>query len=326
MKRVLEGVFGSILYASVRGRILLALCLGYFALALPAALTFGRAFGASTLHRADPSILGPELEYTIFFDLRDKLQTAEPALLASILGAFLLGLFSTGGWLEILVHRHERNARAGLKAFCSGGGARFVRFLRLAILSLAAIGAARWIFYGLPFESLQKFLTDSDSTELREFATEGSANLFVNIQTAGFALSVAFIILVSDLGRASIAVRGGRSAFMAALHGTSLFFRRPLSALTAGIIPFALELILLYGLAWCVELASAGEATYLNITVLFLLTQLIVIVRECLRAGRFGGLVALAETDMDARMERRYGNYPDPVVAAAGRAMTDDEG
>jgi hypothetical protein len=324
MKRVLAAMVSSIFYAIFRGRILLALALGYFVLALPTVLPFSRALRENTNHRANPAELGKELNFDIFSTLRTELSAADGILLASILGAFLLGLFTAGGWLEVLANRRDRDASPGLKVFCAGGGARFFRYLRLSVISLSGIAAAGWIFYGMPFQALQRFLCGSD--DLIEFQSEGAANRFVQLRSTGFLVLVGWTVLVSDLARAAIVVRGGRSAVLAALRGFTLFVKNPLKSVTAGITPFLLELLILSGLAWCIRKVEESDLSYMNLFLIFVLTQIVVMTRELIRAGRLGAMLVIAEADMDIRMERKFGIFADPVIAAAGRAMTDDEG
>lgn len=322
MSRAWIEVLQSIFYASLRGRILLGILCAYFALALPVILPFGSVLQSRTNHRIDSALIAQEMNYTVWFDLREQLASVEPALLATVLVAFLFGIFSSGGWLEVL---YKREGKPGLKVFCSGGGARFFRFLRLAALSLIAIAFARWIIYGAPGQSVLKWCIGT--TDLDEFHNETRRNLFLNLQSALFTGSIAAIVLVSDLARAALVVRGGRSAVLGAIHGLSLFARRPLQAIAAAGLPFLLELGILISLAWGIDYASAGEPTIINLTILFLLILLVCLVREIMRAGRLGGLLAIADLDSEARMERRYGAFADPVVAAAGRAMTtEDEG
>lgn len=324
MSRAIVEVLQSLFYASLRGRILLGILCAYFAIALPTILPFGSAFRARANHHAPAPLLFEELDYTFWFDARNDIAAVEPALLASAFVSFLLGIFFSGGWLEVL---SKREGKPGLKVFCSGGGARFFRFLRLAVFSLAAVACARFVFYGYPAKYLLSWITGADEPELISFHSENSSRLFVNLQSAFFTISLAAIVLVSDLARASIVVRGGRSAFLGAIHGISLFVRKPLPAIAAAGLPFLLEMGLLVCISWGVERTSSGEPTILNLILLFILITAVGLVREIARAGRLGGLLAIANVDAEARLERRYGSFADPVIAAAGRAMTtDDEG
>src|SRR6185436_4952108 len=110
------------------------------------------------------------------------------------------------------------------------------------------------------------------------------ANRFLLLRSFGFALSVAWIVAVSDLARAVLVVRGGRSAIVAAFRGLVLFLRNPLSTAAAALVPFLAELLLLWGVAWIAEQCSAGEATFVNLSLLFVATQLAVAAREITRA------------------------------------------
>jgi hypothetical protein len=320
VKNALLSAFGSMFFAAARGRVLLALLLAYFALALPPVLLFAEAVRSYANHRAEPIAFADALDFTAWFDLRKALRPAEGALAFSALAAFLLGICSAGGWLEVL---SNRLGRPGFKVFAAGAGGRFIRYLRLAVLSRLAIAGARYLCYGAPADALQRFLSGG-SGELVDFPTESAANHFQWWRSIAFAACVAWVVLVSDLGRAALVVRGGRSAIVAGFRGLVLFFRNPFSSVAAIGLPFAVEFLLLWGVAWWVERLSDGEANDLNLALLFLATQCAVIVREVCRAGRLGALLAIAEADDDARFERRYGKQGDPILAAAGGAMTEE--
>ena len=320
MKKAILSAFGSMAFAATRGRVLLALLLASLALALPSVLLFGDAVRAYANHRADPIPFASEIDFTAWFDLRRDLQPAALALAFSALGAFLLGIFSAGGWLEVL---SNREGRPGFRVFAAGAGGRFVRFLRLSVLALAAIFGARVLCYGAPSLALQRVLSGGTG-ELSDFPNETAVRYFELWRSIAFAGCVAWIVLVSDLSRAALVVRGGRSAIVAAARGLILFLRNPLSSAAAAGVPFAIELAFLWGIAWLADRASEGEANDLNLAALFLVTQLAVVAREVCRAGRLGALLALAEADDDARFERRYGKQADPILAAAGGAMTDE--
>ncbi|MBI3820822.1 MAG: hypothetical protein HY286_19195 [Planctomycetes bacterium] len=322
MSRALLEVLRSLFFASMRGRILLGLVCAYFALALPAILPFAETLHGRTNHNVERARFGQELDFTVWTDLRGATGPASAALLASVLAAFLLGLFTAGGWFEVL---YKREGKPGLKVFCAGGGGRFFRFLRIALLSLLAIAGARWLFYGTPAVALREWL--NGSADFEDFSSEVSKNRFVYLQSILFSTSLAGIVLVSDLARAALVVRGGRSAVIGIAYGLSLFFRRPLASIAAAGLPIVLEISLLYGLAWGLDYVSGIGPTTFSLIFTFILTQIIVLLRELTRAGRLGGLLAIADVDSQARMERRFGAFADPVIAAAGRAMTtDDEG
>lgn len=318
MKNALLAALGSMGFAATRGRVLLALLLAHFALALPSALLLADAVRGASNHHADPIAFAAELDYTAWFDLRAKLEPAAAALSASALAAFLFGIFSAGGWLEVLSHR---SGHPGFRVFASGAGTRFVRYLRLALLSLLAIAGARWLFYGTPALALEKALSGG-SGDLADFSTEKAANAWTFWRSLGFGLAVGLVVLVSDLGRAALVVRGGRSAVLAATRGLILFLRRPVASVSAAGFPFLAEMGILLGIAWLADRASEGEATNVNLAALLLCTQAAVVVREVTKAGRLGGLLAIAGADDDARFERRYGKQADPILAAAGGGGT----
>ena len=319
MKKAILSAFGSMAFAATRGRVLLALLLASLALALPSVLLFGDAVRAYANHRADPIPFASEIDFTAWFDLRRDLQPAALALAFSALGAFLLGIFSAGGWLEVL---SNREGRPGFRVFAAGAGGRFVRFLRLSVLALAAIFGARVLCYGAPSLALQRVLSGGTG-ELSDFPNETAVRYFRLWRSIAFAGCVAWIVLVSDLSRAALVVRGGRSAIVAAARGLILFLRNPSrrpprpGSPSRSSSPFC-------GNRLARRPRLRGEANDLNLAALFLVTQLAVVAREVCRAGRLGALLALAEADDDARFERRYGKQADPILAAAGGAMTDE--
>lgn len=316
MKTALLATFASLGTALIRGRILAVLTLAWFALSLPAVLLLGGGLRRKLNH----NIPGADVDYSTFFDLRETLAASGPVAPVSAFAAFLLGLFIAGGWFEIL---HKPQGRPGLRTFCAGGGARFIRFLRLSVFSIASIALAHWICYDTPTLFLQRFLTGG--TENVYFSSETGALWFGRTQTFVFAAMVAWIILITDLARASIVVRSGRSAFMAVLHGMSLFLRRPHAAISVAGASFAVELLLLLGIATGTDALWEMETTTTTLILLFVAGQAAIYIREACRAARIGGLLAIATSDADARMERRFGRFADPLIAAAGGAMTDPE-
>jgi hypothetical protein len=320
MKSAVAAAFVSMAFALTRGRILLALLTAHLALALPSVLVFAEAAREASNHRADAVAFAETLDYTTWFDLRAKLRPADMALGFSGLAAFLLGVFASAGWFEVLT---KRDARMGFRAFASGAGARMVRFVRLAVNSLLLIAAAGYLFYGAPAELVLRWLTGGEA-ELTAFASESQSRAFQFVRTGLFTLTLVGIILVSDLSRAVMVVRGGRSALVAGFRGLVLFLRNPVASAAGAAVPFALECSALWAVAWGIELAVAGEANDLNLAALFLLTQAAVVVREVARAGRLGALLAIARDDDSLRFERRYGRMSDPLIAAAGGAMTDE--
>lgn len=311
---------GSMAYALTRGRILLALLAAHLALALPCVLLFGDALRDTAQRVMDPAAFAAELDFSTWFDLRERLRPAGLALGFSAFGAFLLGIFASAGWLEVLT---RRDARPGFRVFAAGAGARMVRFVRVALLSLVAIAAARFVFYGTPSEWALAWLTGGGN-DLSDFRTEGAARIFEDVRSGLFVASLAWIVLVSDLARAVMVVRGGRSALVAVFRGVVLFARYPFTSAAAAAVPCAVEVAALFGLAVGIDWMSTGAATDVNLAILFLLTQVAVFAREVARAGRLGALLAIADDDDSRRFERRYGRLSDPVIAAAGGAMTDE--
>jgi hypothetical protein len=320
MKSAMAAAFGSMAFALTRGRILLALVFAHLALALPSTLLFADAVREASNHRADPVAFAEALDFTAWFDLQGKLRPAEMALGFSGLAAFLLGIFAAAGWFEVLT---RRDSRLGFRAFASGAGARMVRFVRLALISLLVIAGARWVFYGAPADLAIQWLTGGGS-ELTDFATEPRARIFQWAQSGAFVLTLGGVVLVSDLSRSVMVVRGGRSALVAGFRGVVLFLRNPLASTAGAAVPFAAECASLWGIGWGIDIAAAGEANDWNLAALFLLTQVAVVVREVARAGRLGALLAIARDDDSLRFERRYGRLSDPLIAAAGGAMTDE--
>ncbi len=308
-------------FASLQVRILAALVAAQLVLALPLVLPFGRAVADASNHRADPVRFASELDYTAWFDLREGLTPFEPILFGMILGAFLLGVFASGGWLESFAHR---DAAPPVRTFASGGAGRFFRFLRLALFSIAGIALARWLFYGPPLSALQTAITGS--TELGDFGSETASRNFQWMRSIGFASTVAVLLVVSDLARAVIVIGGGRSALVGWVNGLWLFLRHPLRSILGASVPFGVELAALVGVSFLVDLFSVGAATKGNLAGLFVATQLAVVLREISRAGRLGALLGIARDDHEARVARRWGAVQQvPLVAAAGHGTAGEE-
>lgn len=288
---VARGLFGT-LCAARQWHIWGLLVFAQLAIALPVVLPAGRAFREAANHRIESSQFSLATDFAAWSDLMPRLAQLEPTLAAMAFAAFALGIASSAGWASLAARGEERPTAA---AFCSAAGEFFFRFLRLAMISLIAIAAFRWLLYGSPSEALLRAWCGSE--ELTELSSEPVARVFVRSRSALFVVGTAAVVLASDLGRLQMIRTRSRSALAAFAAGARRLARSPLRCATAATAAFALELALLYVLSFWVTAASAGDATHLNVASLFVATQVAVVIRETTRAGRFAALAAVSEDD-----------------------------
>ncbi|MBL8694329.1 MAG: hypothetical protein JNJ88_09560 [Planctomycetes bacterium] len=266
------------------------LLLSQLAIALPVVLPAGRAFREASNHRIESPHFSLATDFAAWSDLLPRLALLEPVLAAVAFAAFALGIASSAGWAALAARGDLRPTAA---AFCSAAGEYFFRFLRLAMISLIAIAALRWLLYGSPSEALLRAWCGSE--ELTELSSEPVARAFVRSRSTLFVVGTAAAVLASDLGRLHLIRAGSHSALAAIAVGVRRLMRSPLRCGTAAAAAFALEIALLYVISFWVSAASSGDATQLNVASLFVATLAVGVIRETTRAGRFAALAAVSE-------------------------------
>ncbi len=213
-----------------------------------------------------------------------RLFEVEPALLWTGLGYALLWVLLLGGVLERLARSAggEEGSDRGLAAFFGAGGRYFFRFLRLTALSGV-------LYYGI--YRLARAGFHALENAMRDVTAERTVLLWVLL---GAALVVALLTLVRvvfDYARIAIVAQGRRSALGAAWAGLAFVLEHPVRTLGLywALAVVGLVLLGLYSLI----APQAGPASWLGVTLAFLLGQAALATRLGLRLATLGGETAL---------------------------------
>jgi hypothetical protein len=245
-------LFGGILLALSRPRILLALVAISLLLPLVIALPAFQAADTNLAHmQAVPG--GTEIQLPqmapswIFAEWNrgapSELGVAVQALPALLLLASLLNLLFSAGWMKVAV-RNQRDH--SLRLFLQGGGRYFFPFFRTWLLGLPLFALATWIFWGAPADwVLEQFMPDGDAALA---ASERTGRWLETLRSVLYLLSIWKIEIILDLARASLVVGQRSSAFLAMFRGIGFFTRTPFQVFGMLFASFALELLWVGGM------------------------------------------------------------------------------
>ncbi|MEZ5973482.1 MAG: hypothetical protein R3E96_01185 [Planctomycetota bacterium] len=209
--------------------------LGGLALARP----WSQFFGGIDGHRYEAHEQFASLDVVFRHDQSAALSqlgqsTAQSAVVLALI-AWLLGIFVAGGWLQVIAERAQTQV---LRRFCAGGARHFLRFLRLSLLLLVALGLVRWLLYGPPFESLvlRKLLglpaTDLlPGRQMESIGSEATRDRVLWLRDGLMALSFLYLMALGYYARARMAVLSKRSAWAALGWAFGATLRAPLRTL-----------------------------------------------------------------------------------------------
>lgn len=199
----------------------------------------------------EPGSLVAALDETFRFDHRAKRETLEAATrsLGGViaLAAMLAGVFTAGGWLQVLL---EHTQGESVRRFFYGGSRFFWRFARVALLSLVLLQLLGWLIYGRPWEwvILEK-LCGLPKGDLHAFDSELSARKVTLLQDGLFAVLFTLVLVWGDFTRTRLAAHGTRSAVWAGLCTATLLVAHPVRSLRPLALLWGIELAVL-GIAW----------------------------------------------------------------------------
>lgn len=284
-------------------------------LALGAALPWASWFHGAISNRYAPGSLLASLNETFWFDSRQTRVVLEEATgsLGAVLAflAVLLGAFSAGGWLQVLLQRTEGHS---LRRFFLGGSRYFFRFVRVLLLTLVFLQLAGFVLYGAPWKWLVLDLGLGVS-DLQELNSELTARQVGWLQDGLFLLATALILCWGDYTRTRLALHDGVSAVWSGLCTWVTLLVHPLRTLRPMFLLWLCEVAVL----WCVLQATRGigaridaPGDWLPVLTLLLLGLVAIAWRCIVRGARYAA--ALEVSGELVRAPRR----PDPWRESVG--------
>lgn len=274
-------------------------------LALAVALPWYGSFELMVEHRYEPGSLVHSLDRDFRFDHREGLDTlarwsaSTGALLALV--AALLGVFVSGGWLQVIL---ERARDRSLRRFFFGGARYFGRFFRLWLLTLLVLALWHWVLYELPWQRLVlegwMGVPESDWTELETLESEASAVRLRWAQDALFAVAFGCTLAWGTYSRTRMALHEGRSAVWAGCCAAFTLLRHPIKTLRPMLLLFLVELFALLAVAgtstqWLESGLEPGRGTATGrILVMFAIGQMALMWRQITRGASYHAAVQVS--------------------------------
>lgn len=206
--------------------------------------------------------------------------------------AFLFGVFAAGGWLQVIFEQPHRQT---LRRFGFGGARYFGRFLRVGVLTVLALGLVRWIWYGAPWsyivEGLILDVPEYDRGKLETLGSERQVRSLGWLQDGMFAIAFAKVMVWATYTRTRMALRDGRSAFVAAASTAFLLMRHPVQTFRPLLLLLVLEAFVVLGV--CGLGMGAAEASFDadpgggRVAVMFSIGALALAWRQITRGARY---------------------------------------
>lgn len=232
--------------------------------------------------------------------------------------AMLLGVFSAGGWLQVILQRaHGRT----LRRFFLGGARYFFRFLRLFLLHLVLYAVWRWLVYGPLWDEYVlgrwQGIPESDWARLETLPSERAALILNWTRDGVHALGFALILVWGTYTRTRMALLDGTSALKAGFLTAGAMLWHPLKTLGPMLSLFGLEILVVgIGLGrfsvWLEEGLSVKPSLGL-VGAMGLVGVFALAVREILRGARYHSAVKVSQA-----IVRRPAKGPDPWRSIGG--------
>jgi hypothetical protein len=270
-------------------------------------------------HRYAPGSLLRALDSEFLFDRRDghgalERSTATTGAALAFL-ALLFGVFSAGGWLQVLLERGDGHS---LRRFFYGGSRFFFRFLRVLVLTVLSLQLASWVVYGLPWDLVvERLWLSIDDPE--ELSSELTARRLVLIQDGLFLLATLAILLWGDYTRARMALHDGVSALWAGACAWTTLLRHPLVTLRPHLLLGGFEALGLFAAWKCADALDAridGPGDWTQVLGLLVLGQLLLCWRSIVRGARYAAAVEISAEIV--RAPRRPDPWKDRVGGPGG--------
>jgi hypothetical protein len=269
-------------------------------LTLAAALPWYAWFNGLLSNRYEPGMVSGSLDTIFRQDHQDamsvvKTSTAQTAAVLAFL-AMLLGVFSAGGWLQVVL---ERTRGHSIRRFLFGGAQYFWRFLRVMVLTLFVLLFFGWLIYDEPFKEivLGRVLNipSSDWGRLESLDSEMTMATIRFSQDAAFALCFALVVCWADYTRTRLALQGTHSALWSGLTTFFTMLRHPIKSLRPLLGLFLIELgvILLatQAIDWLqaefVGASSTAAITTGEVWVIGMVSQFVLMFRVVIRGARY---------------------------------------
>lgn len=301
--------------ASGRAPLWLATSAAISLLALVVALPWLGFLRTALDHRYAPGSLLRALDADFLFDARrahgalSESTATTGAALAFL--ALLFGVFSAGGWLQVLLERSDGHS---LRRFFYGGSRFFFRFLRVLVLTVLTLQLASWVVYGTPWDLIvERLWLGIDDPE--QLTSELTARQLVLAQDALFLLATFAILLWGDYTRARIALHDGVSALWAGACAWTTLVRHPVRTLRPHLLLCgfeALALVVAWKCSGFLDARVTGPGGWPYVLGLFLVGQLLLCWRSIVRGARYAAAVEISAEIV--RAPRR----PDPWKAVGG--------
>lgn len=288
-------------------------------LALVAALPWLGFLRGALDHRYAPGSLLRALDADFLFDRRDSHRalsdaTASTGAALAFL-ALLLGAFSAGGWLQVLLERSDGHS---LRRFFYGGSRFFFRFVRVLLLTVLSLQLASWVIYGLPWDLLvERLWLSIDDPE--QLTSELTARQLVLVQDGLFLLATLAILSWGDYTRARLALHDGVSALWAGACAWTTLVRHPVLTLRPYLLLGGFEALALV-LAWkctdALDARIAGPGGWIHVLGLLLVGQLLLCWRSIVRGARYAAAVEISAEIV--RAPRRPDPWKDRIGGPGG--------
>jgi hypothetical protein len=251
-------------------------------LALPVKSGFKSLIGSSMI----TELLADTINIDVITDLSGGLASLMPALTFGFLlvcfFGFLLNSFVTGGMFTILSSK-TGNQSAG--HFFQGAASNFWSVLVISLITGLIIMLAGAIIIGIPVGMVSGF-----GSKTAEPGAMGKT-VRVSLIAMGFVLPV--LLLVADYSRAWLVVNDIKKPFKAIGFGFSRTFKTFLLS-----YPSMLILILVqagFGALVVSKLLGSKPSTGGDVFLMFIVSQLLFIVKIMLRAWRYGSVTSMME-------------------------------
>ena len=228
----------------------------------------------------------------------------------------LFGVFSAGGWLQIILERTEGHS---VRRFFYGGSCYFWRFFRVMLMGLLALSLWGWAFYGWPWERLVLGgwlgIEDFDHGRLETLDSAWGAWLVGTVQAGMMATAFGLTLTWTDYSRTRIALHDTRSAFGAGLWTFFTILRHPIKTLRPMLALLVVEGVVIAGaslLAHAVEENLIEGPTTLRWVVLPALGMVVMMWRVMTRGARYQAAVVVSRSVV------RPLSRPDPWKQSVG--------
>lgn len=197
-----------------------------------------------------------------------------------LLAGFLLNVFFAGGLFGTL---RGASGKFLSSEFFKASARNFWSFMVISLILSLIIMTLLFIIVGIPLGIVSQSQT----------ASEGSMQTAVKITGLIFLLLLPILLLVADYSRAWQVSADHPACFKAIGYGFSRTFKTFLTSYPLMIIVLLIQI--LFGWFVLTVIPGLRPASGIGVFLLFLLTQLLFVIKILLRAWRYGSVTALME-------------------------------